>query len=299
MDKNQPNENQNKDNKNLENLLLFILQIKEIKEYLEQKEKDEKTIECYLINNDIANLYLKKEQLSNYNEYVDNYKIYNNISSYSDLYNEFHIKNLVKIFQSNNINNNTIKNLNPIFLLTENMKLNEINIPYNFFILKKEYFNRIFGNNLKDLNFIEYKVLICKEGIFVWNAKKADKIIIYYLYNLNPDMLNNNKFNKVLIFKTENDFFKELNNIKDSGRIKYFKDRNIQNKNGFFNLNYDGQIIGQYINISINDNFESKDSNDNYYENNIENINELENKNKPKILIINIFLSNLFKNFKR
>ena len=288
---------ENQNNKNFESLLLFILQIKEIKECI---EKDyEKIMECYLINNDIINLYLKNAKISSCIKCIDDYKRKNNNLSYSGLCKEIHINKLVNLFRINNLYNDKIKKyLNPIFLLTENMTLNGINFPYNFFILKKDYFNRIFVNNLKDLNFIEYKVLICKEGIFVWNKKK-DKVIIYYLYCLNPDIINNNKFNKVLIFKTENDFYKELNNINYSGRIKYFKDRNIQNKNGHYNLNYNGKIIGQYINISMYDNFESKDNNDNYHEKDIETINEFENKNIQKIRVINIFLSNLLTCFSK
>ena len=277
--------------KNYENLFLFILQKKEIEEYMDKE--DEKTIECYLINNDIVNLYLKNEKISYFFECIDNYKSSKQISNYSDLFNEPHINNIVKSFLSNTFNNDNIKkNLAPIFLLTENMILNGINIPYNFFILEKNYFNRIISNNsdiLKD--FIEYKVLICKEGIFVYNEKKIDKIIIYYLY---PDKLNENKFNKVFIFKKLNDFYKELNSIKDLGRIEYFKSRNIQNINGYYNLNYDGKIIGQYINIYINENFENKFSNDDYYyENNIEDMNEIEDLDKKKVLIIKIFLSNV------
>ena len=274
-------------NKYLENLLLLILQEKEIKEYM---EKQDKILDCYLINNDMMNIYLKNEKISDCMNYIDIYKEKRRISNYSDLYNEKHINNIIKIFHDNNVKVKKIQLL-PIFLLTENMRYNGINIPYNFYILKQELFYKIFGNAsiiLKD--FILYKVLITKEGIFIWNDK-IEKIIVYYLF-LNKDKFNENKFSKVFIFKTKEIFFKEVNNIKKSGRIEYFKSRNFQIKNGYYNLNYDGKIIGQYINIYINDNFESKNSNNTeyYYTIDFEKIKELD---KKKILIINIFLSNL------
>ena len=174
------------------------------------------------------------------------------------------------------------------------MILNGINIPYNFFILMKNYSNIIIDKNIKDfkdLNLIEYNLLISKVGIFIWDENKKDKFIVYYLYSLIPDELNENKFNKVFIFKTKEDFMKELDEIKALGRYQYFKSRNVQNKNGFYNLNYDGKILGQYINIYINENFKSQYSNDEYnYANNIENMEELD---KKKIIIINVFLTNL------
>ena len=183
--------NENKNNKYLENLLLFILQMKEIKEYMEKE--NEKIIECYLINHDIINLYFINEKFFYCNNCIDDYKNENKISHYSDLYNEyneFHFNNIITIFEENNINIKNIK-INPIFLLTEKMKYNGIIIPNNFFILKRDYFFRIFGNNshiLKD--FILYKVLICKEGIFIWDEKnEKDRLIVYYLYYLNKDIL--------------------------------------------------------------------------------------------------------------
>ena len=78
--------NENQNNKNLEKLFLFILQIKEFREYMEKE--DEKIIECYLINNDMVNLYLKNANINKCLNCIDNYKRSNNISSYSDLFSE-------------------------------------------------------------------------------------------------------------------------------------------------------------------------------------------------------------------
>ena len=282
-------------NKYLENLAIFILQMKEIKDYM--VKKGEAILECYLLNNDMINLYLKNEKISDCINYIDDYKKSFNIQKYNDLYNEIHIKQIIKIFHDYNVN---IKNINlfPIFLLTEKMICNGINIPYNFFILKQDLFNKIFGNDpnyLKD--FILYKVLICKEGIFIWNEKN-EKIIIYYLYYLNQETLNENKFSKVFMFKTMADFYKELNIIEKLGRKEYFKTRNIQNKNGYYNLTYDGKIIGHYINMNINENFESKNSNEEYA-NNIDYMNEVIDLDSKKNFLINIILSNLLTCFSK
>ena len=169
MDNNLPNEKIN--DKQLENLLLLILQMKEIKEFMDKKEVI--TLNCYLINKDMINLYLKNEKISECQIHIDKYKIKQKISNYENLYNENHINNILKIFRNNNVKVKKI-NLLPLYLLTENMRYSGINIPCNFFILKEQYFYRIFGNDpnfLKD--FILYKVLICKEGIFIWKKKNC------------------------------------------------------------------------------------------------------------------------------
>ena len=281
-----------KTNKYLENLLLLILQKKKIKEYIYSHMDSASEFDCYLINNDAINLYLKNEKISDCIKIIDNYKEKQNISKYNDLYNEKHIKNIIKIFNNNNVKVKII-NLFPIFLLTENMTYSGINIPCNFFILEKKIFYRIFGNDpnfLKDFKL--YKVLISKEGIFIRKKenKNNEKIIVYYLYNINQDIFNNeNKCSMVFIFKTKENFDKELSDIIKIGRKEYFKTRNIQNKNGFYNLNYDGKIIGQYIHININENYKSKNSGDSASDN----INKILGLDQTKNFIINIFLSNI------
>ena len=62
------------------------------------------------------------------------------------------------------------------------MKINDIDYPYNFFILKKELFEQKITLTESNINnFTKYKVLIGKDGIFIWNEEKdKNKIIIYY-----------------------------------------------------------------------------------------------------------------------
>ena len=277
---NQLNENQKQ---YLENIIRFHLQIKKFKELMKSPIKIENPLDCYLINNDIIAEYLNNELSKKISEEINN-------SFFSD------INHIINKYENYN-NNIKIEKLYPAFLLPENLKINDIEYPYNFFILQKEYFAQMINITESTINdFKLYNLLIGKDGIFIWikekdknrneekyenNNKEEDKnkIIVFYLDDIK---LNEFKIDKIFIFKNYGDFEKEVKICNKIGRYEYFKLRNIKNdKIGYYNIIDDGKIIGQYINVKRNYNFitkkssvsENSDNNSNANYNNNNNIN--------------------------
>ena len=241
----------------LDNLIMFRLQLNEIKNLMNSQNIDiNNPLQCYLINNDIIKEFLNNEISSSIDQYI-------NLD-----YNEDQIKDLIYDEYKNNTNIN-FKKIIPALLLSENLKINDIDYPYNFFIIKKEYFYRLIDINNSIFNDCKiYDVLIGKDGIFILNdEKEKEKFIVYYLYNIN---LNEFKIDKIFIFKNKNEFIKVIKKLNEEGRRQFFTSRNLINdKTGYFNLIDDGKIIGKYINLKRNENF-NIESNEN--ENNITNI---------------------------
>ena len=241
----------------LDNLIMFRLQLNEIKNLMKSQNIDiNNPLQCYLINNDIIKEFLNNEISSSIDQYI-------NLD-----YNEDQIKDLIYDEYKNNTNIN-FKKIIPALLLSENLKINDIDYPYNFFIIKKEYFYRLIDINNSIFNDCKiYDVLIGKDGIFILNdEKEKGKFIVYYLYNIN---LNEFKIDKIFIFKNKNEFIKVIKKLNEEGRRQFFTSRNLINdKTGYFNLIDDGKIIGKYINLKRNENF-NIESNEN--ENNITNI---------------------------
>ena len=236
------------------------------KDDAEDKPKYE-YLKCYLVNKDM----------------IDNYKelyLYQTISKLIEFL-KGKKKNSINFdyFKNNeNVLENCFKNLGidyskleplvkkliPTFFETEKLKLQGYYYPYNFFILREEIFEYLFEKEIKNQkinieSFKLYKMLIGKEGVFIWDLNKENKqnkyISIYYLNDCISEI------NKVYLFKEEEDFLKELyNNILDKKDIKeYYLFRNIKNNEiGLFNLIDDGKIMGKYINLFRSQLFESK-----------------------------------------
>ena len=206
-------------------------QLKRFNEMKKQNLNINNPLDCYLINNDMITEICNKH----------------NSSLNSD---------------NNQINNNKIKNksINIGLLLTENLKINDIDYPCNFFIIEKENFEKLVHENNLLLEFKLYKVLIGESGIFILNEEmNKDRYIVYYIYDMD---LNDCKIDKIFIFKKIAEFQKEIELLNKKGRDYYFNSRNIINdKTGYYNLIDDGKIIGKYINLKRIDKFKIKPNN--------------------------------------
>ena len=143
------------------------------------------------------------------------------------------------------------ENIIPALFETEKIKIQNFEYPYNFFILREDVKNLLFKKQIQDKEidnniFIPFKILIGKEGIFMWNSNKQNnKIAIYFMENSKCEI------SKIFIYEEESEFLDELTkNIKGKTPKQYFKFRNINNREtGFFNLIDDGNIICKYLNI--------------------------------------------------
>ena len=206
-------------------------QLKRFNEMKKQNLNINNPLDCYLINNDMITEICNKH----------------NSSLNSD---------------NNQINNNKIKNksINIGLLLTENLKINDIDYPCNFFIIEKENFEKLVHENNLLNEFKLYKVLIGESGIFILNEEmNKDRYIVYYIYDMD---LNDCKIDKIFIFKKNAEFQKEIKLLNNKGRDYYFNSRNIINdKTGYYNLIDDGKIIGKYINLKRIDKFKIKPNN--------------------------------------
>ena len=297
------NDNSFKKKDYIRNLLLLHLELKKINQLKTEPIKDiNNTFYCYLINKDIIDNYLDN-QISEYiANYVKNNKV--DFSNYANTNNYINTINneLNKKFDFNQIK---IKNLYLDLLLTEHLKISDVEYPFNFFIIEKDCLMLLFNNkSIFELSdFKAYEVLIGTEGIFIINQDpKTNKLIVYYLDDFNRKEF---RINKIFIFKNGKDFQNEFNKIQEKGIYEYFKIRNIQiNENGKFNLIDDGIIVGTYINIFRNTNFvdneENNKRNENQEEENEENEEIEENDNnqihsisQTKDVLIKIFLKNI------
>ena len=291
------NDEQQKKKRYLRVLSLLYMQIDEFNQMKDKSIKDNnRTFECYLVNKDM----------------IDNYKelfLYETISKFIQILKEKKKGEInFDYFSKNNILDNVFNNIGidfsklepikkkliPPFFEVETLKIQGYAYPYNFFILRKEIFDSLFekeinNNNIEFSNtFKLYKMLIGKEGVFIWNLNKQKGYIsIYFSDDCSSEI------NKIYLYKEEEEFLKELNkNIITKGRREYFLFRNIKNNDlGLFNLIDDGKIIGKYINVFRSQKFEekteSKESN---------NLVPLVKKDEQKIGKINDFIKYLLIN---
>ena len=169
----------------LRHIIYLNIQKKEMNQLTKNTIKGQKPIQCILINKDIINDYMN-EGISNAIYFdLDAYKIKNNLNNYSELYDPNHINEIVNE-KSDKINDIDLseKFFNPGLLTVEDSKMNDIEYPSNFFILRKPIFEHIIalsGSIL--LEFKTYDVLIGKEGIFIWEEKPNEKNEFKFIIN--------------------------------------------------------------------------------------------------------------------
>ena len=251
----------------IKKLALLQIQKKEMEQMLEDSIKNNNNpLLCCLVNRDIIDNYKKLYLYEHISHYL------NNLKNKRDSYNLDYGEEITAIFKKIGVDDdklllseqNSLPTL-PIFFETEKLKIHGYEYPYNFSILKKELLDllldqnesEISGGTIKSNCTKIYKVLIGKEGIFIWSEEKQKEyIIIYYLDNLSSEI------NKIYLYKKEEEFLNELNKI-IIGKTKkdYFRFRSIKNKEiGFYNLIEDGKIISKYINIMQSENFKEDES---------------------------------------
>jgi len=246
--------------KYLKNIIFLNIQKKEMIELTKNSIEKQTPIECKLINKDIVNDYMNEGINNKIYFYLDIYKINNNLNNYSEMYDIKHINNIIKEKEkSEKINDIDLseKFLNPGLLIAEDLKMNDIEYPFNFFILRKSVFNEIKAafdlrkSLLKELK--NYEVLIGKEGIFIWeekpNEKNEFKFIIYYIKEIKNEEEYN--INKIILLKK-----KPKDNLN-----KYLELTKLKSKSGYFNIIDDGKIIGKYLNVIKNTNYQYRESN--------------------------------------
>jgi hypothetical protein len=241
----------------LRNIIYFNIQKKEMIELTKNSIKGQEPIKCKLINKDIINEYMN-DSISN-QIYLDleKYKINKKIDNYSELYDEIHIKNIINE-KKKKINDIDLadKFFNPTLLMVEYSKTNNIEYPFNFFIIRTSVFDQIMGVVGSVLvEFKTYDVLIGKEGIFIWDEKPNEingfKFIIYYIKDIKTD--EEYTINKIILLKEKTT--KYIENLD-----KYLKLTELKEKSGYFNIIDDGKIIGKYLNIIKNINFQYRES---------------------------------------
>ena len=243
--------------KYLRNIIFLNIQKKEMIELTKNSIKGQEPIKCKLINKDIINEYMN-DSISN-QIYLDleKYKINKKIDNYSELYDEIHIKNIINE-KKKKINDIDLadKFFNPTLLMVEYSKTNNIEYPFNFFIIRTSVFDQIMGVVGSVLvEFKTYDVLIGKEGIFIWDEKPNEingfKFIIYYIKDIKTD--EEYTINKIILLKEKTT--KYIENLD-----KYLKLTELKEKSGYFNIIDDGKIIGKYLNIIKNINFQYRES---------------------------------------
>ena len=241
----------------LRNIIYLNIQKKEMIELTKNSIKGQEPIKCKLINKDIINEYMN-DSISN-QIYLDleKYKINKKIDNYSELYDEIHIKNIINE-KKKKINDIDLadKFFNPTLLMVEYSKTNNIEYPFNFFIIRTSVFDQIMGVVGSVLvEFKTYDVLIGKEGIFIWDQKPNEingfKFIIYYIKDIKTD--EEYTINKIILLKEKTT--KYIENLD-----KYLKLTELKEKSGYFNIIDDGKIIGKYLNIIKNINFQYRES---------------------------------------
>ena len=191
-------------------------------------------------------------------------------------------KEILDILLNNNdnkINNNNNNNNN----INNNNNKDDKNINNN----DDNNINNNNNENNQDYNFNkEYKLIIGKEGFFIWNLiKQKENIKIFYLKDLNSGI------DKIFLFKEEQDFLKELkSNIIGKTNEEYYSFRNIIfKKAGYYNIIDDGEIIGKYITIIRNQNYKEKDEDKEQFDNLI--IDTEKNFSKMKEFLKNLLIN--------
>lgn len=268
---------------NLKKMISVYLQINEINSLLTKsiKENESKKDQLYyLINKDIVSFYLNSEQLKEHtkNKTLDNFD---------------------EIFEKVN-NNQNIKceipeNINMFLKDIEKLKIENKELLYNFFIVRKDVLVILLSKSNKDNNdeendnndiitgFTQYNIRIGTEGIYIWKKenKENEEIVVYFLdVGKLEANLKTFRVKRIYIFENEKVFNNELkNNIIGKSINDYISSKNIFNsKSGIFNLIDNGEIIGSYINIMMVENFHDEDINEDSNKNSIKDKNISHNK---------------------
>jgi len=249
-------DNTNKKKQYIKNSIYLNLQKKEISELM-SKSKNKDKYKLKLINKDIINGYLNPQL----NEKI--MKILNNQNKKASEFNDKDINNIIdNIFKEiKNDNETTVEELALDFLFPEELKVNKLELPTNFYIITEERFNKIFENKNNLTDFKTYDAYLGEEGIFMWiegdmitneinedeGLTKEYKKVMYYIENNNNDDL---KINKIFLYKNEEELNEQLKIFIEVGKKKYFDERNvIKSELGSYNMINDGKIIGKYFNV--------------------------------------------------
>jgi len=249
-------DNINKKKQYIKNSIYLNLQKKEISELM-SKSKNKDKYKLKLINKDIINGYLNPQL----NEKI--MKILNNQNKKASEFNDKDINNIIdNIFKEiKNDNETTVEELALDFLFPEELKVNKLELPTNFYIITEERFNKIFENKNNLTDFKTYDAYLGEEGIFMWiegdmitneinedeGLTKEYKKVMYYIENNNNDDL---KINKIFLYKNEEELNEQLKIFIKVGKKAYFDERNvIKSELGSYNMINDGKIIGKYFNV--------------------------------------------------
>jgi hypothetical protein len=250
-----------KEKQYIKNSIYLNLQKKELSELMSKSMKEEnkmpKQYKLKLINKDIINGYLDPQL----NEKI--IQILNNQNKKTSEFNDQDINNIIKNINVENKKDreSLVEELTLEFLFPEELKVNNLKFPTNFYIITEERFNKIFGNMKNLTDFKTYNAYLGKEGIFMWivgdmisieseGQTKDNKKALYYIENNDIDDLN---INKIILYKNEEELNEQLGKIFEEGKENYFENRNIiKDELGSYNMINDGKIIGKYINVIKN-----------------------------------------------
>ena len=250
-------DNTNKEKQYIKNLIYLNLQKKEISELMSKKISEDK-YKLKLINKDIINAYLNPQLNEKIMQFL------NIPNKKASEFNDEDIKKIINniIMKKKKDKESIVEELTLVFLFPEELKVNDLRFPTNFYIITEERFNKIFENNSNLTDFKTYDAILGKEGIFMWiegdmittekneseGQTKEYKKVMYYIENNNNDDL---KINKIFLYKNEEELKEQLKIIVKDGNVKYFNDRNvIKSEIGSYNMINDGKIIGKYINVT-------------------------------------------------
>ena len=251
-------DNMDKKMKYIKNSIYFNLQKKEISELMSKSIKKSSKYKLKLINKDIINGYLNDQLNEEINSFL------NKENKKASEFNDQDINNIIYYILNNGNNkksNSIVEELAIDFLFPEEMKVNNLEFPTNFYIIAEERFNKIFENKNNLTDFKTYDAYLGDEVIFMWiegvmitseseneNQAKEYKKAMYYIEN-NDDL----KVNKIFLFKNEEELNAQLEIINKIGKEGYFTYGNvIKTDLGSYNMINDGKIIGKYINIIKN-----------------------------------------------
>ena len=250
-------DNINKEKEYIKNLIYLNLQKKEISELMSKPIWKDK-YKVKLMNKDIINCYLDPQLNEKIMQFL------NIPNKKASEFNDEDIKKIINniIMKKKKDKESIVEELTLVFLFPEELKVNDLRFPTNFYIITEERFNKIFENNSNLTDFKTYDAILGKEGIFMWiegdmittekneseGQTKEYKKVMYYIENNNNDDL---KINKIFLYKNEEELKEQLKIIVKDGNVKYFNDRNvIKSEIGSYNMINDGKIIGKYINVT-------------------------------------------------
>ena len=250
-------DNIDKEKQYIKNSIYLNLQKKEISELM-SKPISKNKCKLKLINRDIINGYLDPQL----NKKI--MQILNDQNKKSSEFNDQDINNIINkiIVENKKDRESTVEELILDFLFPEELNINNLELPTNFYIVTEERFNKLFEKKDNLTDFKTYDAYLGKEGIFMWiegdmvtnkseGQIKDCKKVMYFIENNKYDDL---KINKIFLFKNKEKLKEQLYIIIEEGKEKYFEERNVIYKKfgKFYNMINDGNIIGEYINVTKN-----------------------------------------------